>query len=159
MAARHRQALWHEGEPLYMGGALTVERHCHGRARWPLARDGHGYTVTDPKVAAAFATHAEQFGQGVVHLATPADLTGLKVELNAGYLPYEAEAYVSTTPADFAARASTTISASTARSVLGEMGIQVPGLIISPADLTTFLRNSPLMSSEQIAQFLARIGG
>jgi hypothetical protein len=106
---------------------------------------------TDPKVAAAFATHAEQFGQGVVQVATPGDLAGLKVELGAGYLPYEAEAYVGTTPADFAARASTTITASNARSVLGDMGIFVPGQIAAPEDLTTFLRGSPLMSSEQVA--------
>jgi RHS repeat-associated protein len=141
------------GPTLFRG---TAQGYDGGQAS---LRAGITPASTDPKVAAAFATHAEQFGQGVVHVATPADLAGLKVELNAGYLPYEAEAYVSTTPADFASRASTTISASTARSVLREMGIQVPGLIVSPADLTGFLRASPLMSSQQIAEFLARIGG
>jgi hypothetical protein len=92
-------------------------------------------------------------------VATPEELAGLKVELGAGYLPYEAEAYVGTMPTDFAARASTTISASTARGILGNMGIFVPGQIAAPEDLTAFLRGSPLMSSEQIAEFLARVRG
>jgi hypothetical protein len=44
-------------------------------------------------------------------------------------------------------------------SAVRKMGSQVPGLIVSPAGLSTFLRNSPLMSFEQIVQFLARIEG
>jgi RHS repeat-associated protein len=114
---------------------------------------------TDPKVATAFATLAEQRGTGVVHIATPGDLAGLKVDLDAGYLPYEAEAYVHTTPADFAARASMTIPVSTARSILRDMDISVPGQIFAPQDLTSYLRNSPLMSPEQIAEFLRRVAG
>ncbi len=114
---------------------------------------------TDPQVATAFATHAEQFGPGVLHIASPEDLAGLKVELGAGYLPYEAEALVGTTPAEFAARAGLTVSSSAARSVLNDMGIFVPGQIGTAGDLTAFLRGSPQMSSEQIAEFLTRIGG
>ena len=114
---------------------------------------------TDPKVATAFATRAEAYGQGVLQVATPGDLSGLKVDVNAGYFPYEAESYVGTTPGDFAARASITIPADAARSVLREMGIDVPWQIASNGDLTTFLRGSPLMDPGQIAEFLARIGG
>jgi RHS repeat-associated protein len=114
---------------------------------------------TDPKVATAFATRAEGYGQGVMQVAMPGDLAGLKVEVSAGYLPYEAESYVMTTPADFAARASITIPVGAARGVLREMGIDVPWQIASNGDLTTFLRGSPLMNPDQVAEFLTRIGG
>jgi hypothetical protein len=122
-------------------------------------RSGITPASTDPRVAAAFATHAEQFGGGVMHIASPADLAGLKVELGSGYLPYEAEAFVGTTPADFASRAGLTISSGAARGALADMGIYVPGQIGTAGDLTAFLRGGPLMGSEQIAEFLMRVGG
>ena len=110
-------------------------------------------------VATAYATLAEQKGEGVLHVATPGDLAGLRVRLGRGYLPHGAEAQVDTTPADFAARPSITIAARTARGALSDMGVFVLGQIGSAGDLNSFLRDSPLLSAEQVADFYSRIRG
>ena len=81
---------------------------------------------TDPAVAAAFPTHGEQFGQGVLHLATPTDIAGPDVELG-DYLPYDAQAMVGTTSGKFTPPASTTISACAARAALADMVGVDPG--------------------------------
>lgn len=109
-------------------------------------------TSTDPVVATAFATHADEFGPGVLHVARPADLAGVKT--HRGLLPYESEIGVELLPVQFAARASTTVSSAHARSVLVQMGITVPSRFASPADLTAFLRGRSPLSPAQTQQFL-----
>ena len=96
-------------------------------------------------------------GLGVVHIATSGDLAGIKIELNAGYVAYEAESYVYTSASDFAARAGTSVPASVARAALRDMGIDIPSRIALPEDLTTYLRSTPLMTLHQITDFLRRI--
>jgi RHS repeat-associated protein len=141
-------------------GAILFRGAAEGYAGNPgTQRSGVTPASTDPKVATAFATRAEQYGRALVHIATQEDLAGIKVELNAGYIAYEAEAYAYTTVSDFAARAGTSVPASVAREVLGDMGIDIPSQIFENGDLTSYLRSSPLMTADQVAGFLRRIWG
>ena len=123
-----------------------------------MQRAGVTLPSTDPKVATAFATRAAEYGESVLHVATSADLAGLKVELHTGYLAYEAEAYVGTTAADFAARSSITVSAGVARDAFGDR-YRCAYAIYSNEDLTSYLRNTPLMAPVKIEKFIARLLG
>jgi hypothetical protein len=113
---------------------------------------------TDPAVAAAFATEASQYGNGVVQIASPGNLAGAKM-----YPPtlggLEAEIPVGLSPAQFASQAGTTISAAQARSILNEMGVSVPGRISSPEALNTWLQSRTPMTASQIAEFVRRATG
>ena len=63
--------------------------------------------TTDPVVGAIFATHAEQFGPGVLHIASPADLAGVKILPGNVLSGLEREVAAEITLAEFAARAGT----------------------------------------------------
>ncbi|MFJ4678444.1 polymorphic toxin-type HINT domain-containing protein [Kitasatospora sp. NPDC088783] len=108
-------------------------------------------TSSDPGVATIFATHSEQFGDSVVQIATPSDLSG--VATYEGYIASEAEVGVELSPGDFARRASIEIPASVARGILGRMGISVPSRI-GVEDLSPLLANTPKLTSEQVSQFI-----
>ena len=112
-------------------------------------------TSTDPVVATAFATHSDEFGRGLVQIARPSDLGGVKTYT--GYLPYESEVGVELLPLAFAARASTTVPSAQARSALAKMGVGMPSRIGSPADLTTFLRGRAPLTPSQVRQFLENL--
>lgn len=139
-----------EGGPLFRGTSAGYP----GSAG--TQRVGITPTSTDPVVGTAFATHSQQFGNGVLHTARPADLAGAKTY--PGYLSYEAEVGVGMLPTDFTARSSLTVSSAQARSVLADIGVSVPGSLPSPAALGQFLQNSPRLRPEQVAQFMRGIG-
>jgi hypothetical protein len=84
-------------------------------------------TSSDPGVATIFATHAQQFGDAVVQIATPGDIAG--VETFPGYIASEAEVGVDMSPAEFASRASMEIPVGVAREILSRMGIGIPSRI------------------------------
>jgi hypothetical protein len=112
---------------------------------------------TDPAVATAFAIHGNEFGSGVVHIASPADLAGAKLHPpSLGAL--EAEIGVGMTT-EFAARASTTIPGAEARSILGGLGVDVPGQLSSVSSLNYWLAGRTPKSSAQIAEFIRLAGG
>jgi hypothetical protein len=94
-----------------------------GFAGGPVAvTHGIASTTFDPLVATLFATRAEtEFGNGVVHIATGADLRGATVGVGNVLHELEAEIALNMQPTEFAKRASLTISAQRARTILREM--------------------------------------
>jgi hypothetical protein len=68
----------------------------------------------------------------------------------------EAEVGVALQPLQFADRASITITAPEARTILAQMGVAVPGSIRSPESLAQWLQEVPTLSSAQVAEFLRR---
>ncbi|WKK26697.1 RHS repeat-associated core domain-containing protein [Streptomyces olivoreticuli] len=108
-------------------------------------------TSTDPGVATVFATHSEQYGSGVVLGIPRSSLDG--VPTYNGYIPAEAEVGIELAPGDLAGRASFRISSGTARDVLKDMGIDVPGRI-DREDLSPLLREIPKLTPEQTRRFI-----
>jgi len=120
-------------------------------------------TSTNPAIATAFATSSgTAFGNGVVQIALPADLTGIEVSsLGNASTPslaqIENEFAVSVAPLQFANLASTTVTATQARSILSGMGISIPNTItLQGAQLTDYLSTLPTMSAAQIRTFLQK---
>lgn len=66
----------------------------------------------------------------------------------------EREVGINILPAEFARRASVTITASQARAILERMGISIQSNIRGPADVDAVLRATPRLTTEQIQQFL-----
>jgi hypothetical protein len=66
---------------------------------------------------------------------------------------------VGLTPAEFAARASGSVSAAEARGILGGMGIDIPGAIYGNTDVLDVFRSLQPMGPEQIQSFLEAAGG
>lgn len=119
-----------------------------------LQRVGITPTSTDPAVA----THGEQFGSGVVQIASPADLLGAKL-----YPPtlgaLEAEVPVGMLPSQFAASAGSTLSSARARAILFELGVSVPGRFSSVEALNVWLAGRTPMTSSQIDDFIRLAAG
>ncbi|MFC4035317.1 RHS repeat-associated core domain-containing protein [Streptomyces polygonati] len=113
-------------------------------------------TSTDPGVATTFATHSESYGPAVVQIALPGDLSG--VATFEGYIPSELEVGVELSPEEFAAQASIEIPSSAARSILGRMGIGIPGSI-GVDDLSPTLSMTPKLGPTQIQQFIEEARG
>ncbi len=114
-------------------------------------------TSTDPGVATIFATHSEQFGQGVVQVAKSGNPNLAGVARYPGYIAAEAEVGVEVVPDAFAQAADLTIPASQARSILGDMGISIPRQI-GVQDLSPTLASTPKLTPEQITEFVCRAG-
>jgi RHS repeat-associated protein len=119
-----------------------------------LQRIGISPASTDPLVATIYATEAENFGKGVVHIATSADLKGVTIGEGNVLRKLELEVGVEVPPVEFASRSSITITATQARTILQRMGISVPSLIDGPADVRSVLYNTPRLTSQQIVQFV-----
>ncbi len=113
-------------------------------------------TTQDPVVASAFATHGDEFGQGVLQVARGSNLTGVK--RHEGLLSYEKEIGLELLPTEFAERSSATISSSQARAALAEVGVDVPRRIPTAGDLSTFLQDAPALTPEQTQRFLMNLG-
>jgi filamentous hemagglutinin len=107
---------------------------------------------------AAFGVHGNQFGNGVVHIASPGDMAGAKLYPSSlGRL--EAEVGVGMSPSNFASSAGTTIPGTKTRSILSEMGISVPSQIVDVGSLNRWLGQRTAMASSQIAEFTRRATG
>ena len=118
-------------------------------------RFGETPASIDPVVATVFATEKEGFGNAVVEIATRGDLKGTNVLVGNSRAELEKEIVLGVTTKDFASKASITISASEARSILGEMGINIPSRI--PKDISTqTLELAPRLSAQQTNQFIRR---
>jgi hypothetical protein len=113
----------------------------------------------DPVTDTIFATHGEQFGEGVLHIATSENLGGAKILPGNVLSGLEHEVGVELPPTEFAARSGQTISAATARSILGDMGYQLPSSIPSVADVSAALAEATPMSEAEIAEFVALAAG
>ena len=94
-----------------------------------LQRIGVTPASTDPAVATTFATESEQFGPGIVYIATEEDLAGVEITGGNVRAALESEVGVWIQPSEFAERASLSVSASDARAILAGMGIDIPGVI------------------------------
>jgi hypothetical protein len=70
----------------------------------------------------------------------------------------ESEVGVLMPPAEFAAKASITISAAQARGILSQLGIQVPSIIRDIPALDYELKIAPRLTPEQIQEFLLKVG-
>jgi RHS repeat-associated protein len=123
-----------------------------------LQKAGVTPATPDPVSATIFATEAETSNgaQGVVHIATPADLAGVQTTEGNWLSTLEREVPVQITPTEFAERASTTISAEQSRAILAEMGVEVPPMI-SKANLSSALETTQALTPDQTAAFLARV--
>ncbi|WP_296651289.1 filamentous hemagglutinin N-terminal domain-containing protein [Paraburkholderia sp.] len=120
-------------------------------------------TSTSPVIATVFATGSgTAYGNGVLQIALPSDLAGIEVSsLGNASTPslaqIENEFAVSVAPTQFANLASTTITASQARSILSGMGINIPNTItLQGSELTEYLSTLPTMSQAQISTFLQK---
>ncbi|MBL7706324.1 MAG: RHS repeat-associated core domain-containing protein [Taibaiella sp.] len=113
-------------------------------------------TSLDPAKATVFATASEKYGQGVLHIADIAnDLKGVsRVEGNV-ISKLEAEVPVNISPTEFANKANTTISSAQARTILKDMGINIPSNITN-STISPVLESLPNMTQQQIQTFVNR---
>jgi hypothetical protein len=110
-------------------------------------------TSSDPGVSTIFAINSKQYGKGILQIALPKDLSGIKIgEANNVMADMEIETVIGLKPEDFTSRVSTTITADQARGILKEIGINLPSQI-SNADMNAILENTPKLTQPQINQF------
>lgn len=115
-------------------------------------------TSTDPAVATVFATQSEQYGNGVVHIASPDDVAGVdRLPPSLGAL--ESEVPLDIPPSEFASRASHTISVGEARAILDDMGVSVPRQVTDNVQLDAWLHQRTPMTQSQIDEFVRRATG
>ncbi|MBD1930315.1 MULTISPECIES: SpvB/TcaC N-terminal domain-containing protein [Cyanophyceae] len=124
-----------------------------------LQRTGMTPATTDPVVGTIFATEGENYGRGVLHIATPADLAGVKISEGNWLAALEREVAIELAPAQFASRASTTITAAEARSALRSMGVKISSTIRTPEMVTSALQNTPRFTEAEIRRFLTVLKG
>ena len=173
-------------DPLANLGALRLYAYCPNPINWidPLGLDpgdedslfrgtSQGYagspgtqavgvtpTSSDPAKATVFATEGDNFGNGVMHIATPQDLDGVTPSGPIGYrTELESEVGLNIRPAEFAERASITITSQEARDILRDMGIHVPNQIHDVPHSTATLEALHAkgdMTPEQRAEFVKK---
>jgi RHS repeat-associated protein len=121
-----------------------------------LQRLGLTPTSTQPAVATVFATVAETEygGNGVVYIVSSNDLASVLTSPGNDYA-YEFEAVFEILPLDFARTASTSVSATGARSILASMGVSIDSRI-SLSEQTSYLESiTPMsLSKPEIKQFV-----
>ena len=122
-----------------------------------LQRLGVTPATSDPVVGTIFATEGQNFGRGVLHVATPADLKGVTISEGNMFAQRELEVAIELSPKQFADRASTTISAAEARSALHSIGVKVPSSVRGFA-VDVILENTPRLTKAEIDKFLTIIG-
>jgi hypothetical protein len=109
---------------------------------------------TDPVVATISATESSGYARGVVHLAAARDLAGAGIIPGNVLAEIECEVGVELRPVEFASRVSHTITAEQARTILREMGMVIPSIILGPAGVDAALRSAPRLNQEQVRQFV-----
>lgn len=122
-----------------------------------LQRIGITPASTDPAIATLFATESANFGEGVVHIASPGALRGVTVGQGNVLAASEREVGVELLPSQFEAR-SQTITAAQSREVLEGMGIKLPAQIADKAALDAAVRASTPMTPAQIQAYLKAVG-
>ena len=113
-------------------------------------------TSSNPAVATVFAIESKNNGNGIIHIALPDDLKG--VSLNDGNVrqALEKEIPLEITPANFAKKASLTITADQGRDILSQMGINLPTRIRDSNQSTQILEGLPEMTQSQIDLFIQK---
>ncbi|MGF6848145.1 RHS repeat-associated protein [Chitinophaga sp. W3I9] len=110
-------------------------------------------TSTDPAVATMFGVKAKRYGDGILQIALPKDLQNVSVGVTTNVLEgIEREIVVDLKPAEFAKRASVTITVDQARGILKNMGINIPARI-NEGDMNALLESTPKLTNEQINSF------
>ncbi|MGZ8842404.1 MAG: RHS repeat-associated core domain-containing protein, partial [Pyrinomonadaceae bacterium] len=119
-----------------------------------LQRVGVTPASQDPLVATVFATESQNYGRGVVQVATPANLEGVALVEGNVLATLEREVAVEVLPLQFAQRAGVQISASEARSILERMGHMLPSRIHGPAGVSQTLGTTPRLTQGEINLFV-----
>jgi RHS repeat-associated protein len=140
-----------EAETYYFRG--TTEGYAGNPS---LQRIGITPTSTDHLVSTVFATEAEAYGNGVLHIASGADLKGVNILEGNVLANLEKEVGIDLAPSEFAQKSSINISAKDARGILKEMGYNLPESIYSKEQLNSVLKNSPRLSQEEIQTFIQK---
>lgn len=117
-----------------------------------LQRIGITPASTDPRVATIFAEVASKNGNPVVHIASPSDLAGVEISPGNYLAEFEKEVAVELTPSEFANKASATIPADEARSILQGMGHDLPRGVTNQ-NLSQTLKDLPPMHPDEIERF------
>jgi hypothetical protein len=105
-------------------------------------------------VSTIFATEAEGYGEGVLHIASSKDLEGVNIVEGNVIANLEKEVGIELTPIEFAQKTSITISAKDVRSILKDMGYDLPGSIYSKEQLNSTLKNTPRLTEKEIQTFV-----
>jgi RHS repeat-associated protein len=108
-------------------------------------------TSSDPGVATIFSIAASKNGKGILQIALPSDLGNVSYGANV-LQTLEKEIGVRLKPADFAAKASITITTDQARSILKGLGVDLPAKI-SISELSNVIKRTPKLSQSQVSQF------
>ena len=115
--------------------------------------------TTDPLVATLFAIESSRFGEGVVYLcrtSTVAELIGSGNVLS----ELERELVVGVSPKEFTERfIRATVEAQYARTVLAELGYELPAQVADKNVLDWNLRTSARLREQDVLSFDARIVG
>jgi hypothetical protein len=109
-----------------------------------LQRIGITPASTDPVVATIFATESNNYGRGVVQIATAQDLVGVKGGPGNVLAALEKEVAVAVSPLEFGA-------------ILQGIGVSTPPAVRGPAGVDAVLRSTPRLSPDQIEQFMRAI--
>ncbi len=117
-----------------------------------MIRSGIVPTSENPAVSTVYALESNNFGNGVVYIASETELSGLvKVEGNV-LKDIDVEIGIETTAKDFANRAGLKITAEQSRTILKEMGINIPAWV--PKDkMNQILKDLPKMTDKQIQEY------
>jgi hypothetical protein len=114
---------------------------------------------TDPLVATLFAVESARFGEGVVYMCRRSAVAELIAPGNV-LSELERELVVGVSPKEFAERFVTaTVDAQYARTVLAEMGCELPAQIADKNVLDWHLRTSARLREQDLTIFDARVLG
>jgi RHS repeat-associated protein len=119
-----------------------------------LQRVGVTPASQDPLVATVFATESQNYGRGVVQIATPANLEGVVLSEGNVLATLEREVAVGLLPKQFAERAGVQITAAEARGILERMGYALPSQIRGPAGVSQALGTTSRLTQEEINLFV-----
>ena len=124
-----------------------------------LQRLGITPASTDPLVSTLFATEAEQYGKGVVYIASTNDLKGVTISEGNVLSDLEREVGINILPKDFSDRASIEISSQDARNILKDMGYSLPNNIYDKSHLNSMLKSTPRLNADEIIVFVEKSKG
>jgi len=111
-------------------------------------------TSTNPAIATLFATESERYGSGVLHIASSSELKGVTTTANV-LQGIEKEVVFDMLPSEFAQKAGVTITAAESRSILKEMGVNIPSNV-TKENLSSLALSMPNMSQFDINYFVTK---
>jgi hypothetical protein len=112
-------------------------------------------TTTDPLVATLFAIECCRHGLGIVHAVSARSVAG-QIVLGNVLSGLECEIGLSITPLEFESHSIHWIRADAARSILAELGFQLPITISTRLRLRNELKESLRLTESQIVEFHKR---